>query len=68
MTHPAITLSTMDPAGACILEIFKEMGFQPTDNPDILQYNGIYLLPRDNLIVPEEEYKTPKKISIPNRL
>ena len=65
MKYPAITLSTMDPAGACILEIFKEIGFQPKDNPDILQYNGIYLLPINNLIVPEEEYKTPKKYPYP---
>ena len=64
MGKPAITLSTMDPAGACILETFKEIGFTPTDTPEILQYDGIYLLPVPNLIVPEEEYKTPEKYPV----
>ena len=65
MGKPAITLSTMDPAGACILEIFKKIGFTPTDNPTILQHDGIYLLPVPNLIVPEEEYKTTEKYPYP---
>jgi D-aminoacyl-tRNA deacylase len=65
MGHPAITLSTLDPAGACLLQIYKEIGFEPTDNQEILYYDKIYLVPINSLIVPEEEYKTPEKYPYP---
>jgi D-aminoacyl-tRNA deacylase len=57
MGNVGITLSASDPAGANMLERFKEMGFLQTDQPDVLRMDEMYLIVLEPLIVPEERYK-----------
>lgn len=61
MGNVGITLSTADPAGVTILQAFKDLGFEETDQSDILRLGDIYLSVLDNLIVPAEKYKVPPK-------
>ena len=53
-----ITLSTLDPAGANMFEMFKSNGFAEVSS-GIYASGSVYLVPVPRFIVPEEEYKTP---------
>ena len=59
MGNVGITLSTSDPAGATMLEVFKEKGFEPTEQGNVLVRGGAVLLAMEPLIVPVERYKVP---------
>jgi D-aminoacyl-tRNA deacylase len=59
MGNVGIALSTSDPAGANMLNIFRELGFSETDDDSVLSIGDKYLLVVDPLIVPEERYKIP---------
>jgi D-aminoacyl-tRNA deacylase len=61
MPKTCITLSKMDPAAITMLKHFKEMGFSETTRNGILCRNDLLLISIEHLIVPEEEYKTPKE-------
>ena len=61
MGNVGITLSTSDPAGANMLERFREMGFAETERPEILRLDEMILIVIEPLIVPEERYKVPKE-------
>ncbi|MGD2142268.1 MAG: D-aminoacyl-tRNA deacylase, partial [Candidatus Bathyarchaeota archaeon] len=50
-----------DPAGLNILNIFKEIGFIETEDPNIFRIDGVYLIVVEPLIVPEVKYKIPKE-------
>jgi len=54
-----IALSKADPAGANMLNIFREIGFAETDDSSVLRMDEIRLIVVDPLIVPEERYKVP---------
>jgi len=54
-----ITLSTADPAGANMLKAFRNMGFEETDQADILRNGDTYLFVLNHLIVPAEKYRVP---------
>lgn len=59
MGNVGITLSTSDPAGANMLERFRDMGFYETGKPDVLKLDEMILIAIEHLIVPEERYKVP---------
>ena len=59
MGNVGITLSTSDPAGANMLERFRDMGFSETGKPDVLKLDEMILIAIEHLIVPEERYKVP---------
>jgi D-aminoacyl-tRNA deacylase len=61
MSKICITLSTLDPAAVTMLKYFKEMGFSETARTGILCRDNLLLMPIERLIVPEEEYQTPKE-------
>jgi len=61
MGNVGITLSTSDPAGANMLERFRDMGFSETGKPNVLKLDEIILIVIEPLIVPEERYKVPKE-------
>jgi D-aminoacyl-tRNA deacylase len=61
MGNVGITLSRADPAGVTMLGAFHDMGFEDTDETDVLRMGGIFLIVVDPLIVPEERYKVPKE-------
>ena len=61
MGNIGITLSISDPAGANLLERFKELGFVETSRDNILRLDNIFLIVVKHLIVPEQRYKVPKK-------
>jgi D-aminoacyl-tRNA deacylase len=61
MGNVGITLSTSDPAGANMLERFRDMGFAETGRTEILRLDEMVLVVIKPLIVPEERYKVPKE-------
>ena len=61
MGNVGITLSRADPAGVTMLGAFRDMGFEETDETDVLRMGEIFLIVVDPLIVPEERYKVPKE-------
>jgi D-aminoacyl-tRNA deacylase len=63
MGNIGIALSPLDPAGANMLNIFRELGFSETEDASILNLDEKYLLVVEPLIVPEERYKVPEEPS-----
>jgi D-aminoacyl-tRNA deacylase len=61
MGNVGITLSITDPAGANLLERFKEIGFKEASQENILCLDNIFLIVVKPLIVPEQRYKVPKE-------
>ena len=61
MGNVGIALSKSDPAGANMLERFRDMGFSETGKPDILSLDELILIAIEHLIVPEERYKVPEE-------
>ena len=59
MGNIGIALSASDPAGANMLNIFKEMGFSETEDERVLSMGDKVLLVVEPLIVPKERYKVP---------
>ena len=61
MGNIGIALSASDPAGANMLNIFRELGFSETEDNSVLSMGDKYLLVVEPLIVPEERYKVPEE-------
>jgi D-aminoacyl-tRNA deacylase len=61
MGNVGITLSTSDPAGANMLERFRNMGFSETGKQSILKLDEMILIAIEHLIVPEERYRVPEE-------
>ncbi|MDP6047999.1 MAG: D-aminoacyl-tRNA deacylase [Candidatus Bathyarchaeota archaeon] len=59
MGNIGIALSPSDPAGANMLNIFRELGFSETEDASVLSMGDTYMLVVEPLIVPEERYKVP---------
>ena len=59
MGNVGITLSSADPAGANMLQIFRERGFKESGVDGILELGNVNIFVIPHLIVPGEKYQVP---------
>jgi D-aminoacyl-tRNA deacylase len=57
-----VTLSTADPVGSALLDVFKEMGFEQADRRGVMRRGDVYLVVVEHPIVPAEGFSPPEDV------